>query len=63
VAAGVGVLPPLKKFYKLKKWHQKSEKNYKNFFHQQKFLKFLGSFLNIFHPCSTSSRAATDRLV
>jgi hypothetical protein len=29
VAAGEGVLHPLKIFYKLKKWHQKSEKKKK----------------------------------
>jgi hypothetical protein len=64
VATGEGVLHPLKKFYQLKKWCQKSEKISKPFFFWatkffENYLKFLGLFLKIFHPCSNPSRAAT----
>jgi hypothetical protein len=46
VAAGErgGGLHHLKKFCKLKNWRQKSEKIYKNFFRQQKFLIFFYFF-------------------
>jgi hypothetical protein len=61
VAAGEEVLHPLKKFYWFKKWCQKDEKNSQNLFLATKifeiFFKILVSFLKIFHPCSTPSRA------
>jgi hypothetical protein len=59
VAAGEGVLHPLKNSTGSKNDAKNLKFFAKTFFCQQTFLKFLESFLKIFYSCITPSRAAT----